>query len=55
MANDVRFVTVKGKTYLLKEDVAEIIREVAGGEETDVRNRLEELAYNLFLISKENK
>lgn len=49
---DIRFVTVKGNTYLLKEDVANIIREVAGSEETDVNERFDQLARNLMSIVK---
>lgn len=43
----VRFVRFEGITYLRAEDVAAYLREVAGAEETDVRNRLNEAARNL--------
>lgn len=44
---DIRFVKANGAVYLLAEDVANYIRNLAGGEETDVRNRLNEAAKNL--------
>jgi len=44
---EIRCVEIKGNVYLRKEDVITLIREVAGSEETDVRNRLEELARNV--------
>ena len=40
----IRFVTVRSVKYLRQEDIAHLIREVAGTEDTDVRNRLEALA-----------
>jgi hypothetical protein len=43
---DCRFLIWKRKKYLLNHDVAQIIREIAGTEKTDVRNRLNELANN---------
>lgn len=33
--------------YILREDVAALIRETGATEETDVRDRLEQLAQNL--------
>lgn len=39
-----RYVEVRGVRYLRLEDVATFIRELGGGEETDVRNRLKEAA-----------
>ena len=39
-----RFVIVKRARYLRVEDVAEYLRELAGSEETDVRNRINEAA-----------
>jgi hypothetical protein len=42
-----RFVVVKGVKYLRAEDVAAYVREAAGREETDVRNRLNEAAAKL--------
>lgn len=45
-----QFVTVKGKVYIAKESIAEYILEIAGGEETDVRDRLEEAVRNLNTI-----
>ena len=44
---NVRTVTVRGVKYIRMEDAAELVLEVASTEETDVRNRLTELAYNL--------
>ncbi len=45
-----RYVVVKGVAYLRAEDVADLIRELGGGEETDVRNRLNEAAENVLDI-----
>ena len=40
---------VKGDTiYIHQNDVAELIRGMAGSEETDVRNRFNQLAANLM-------
>lgn len=47
MKADLRYVTVRGVRYLRVDDVAAYIRELGGGEETDVRNRLKEAARNL--------
>lgn len=44
---NIRHVHVNGATYLRMEDVVSFIREIAGAEETDVRNRLNEAANNL--------
>jgi hypothetical protein len=43
-----RFVDVREVRYLRLEDVAAFIGELGGGEETDVRWRLEEAARNLL-------
>lgn len=43
-----RFVDVREVRYLRLEDVAAFICELGGGEETDVRWRLEEAAKNLL-------
>ena len=44
-----RFVDVRDVRYLRLEDVAAFIRELGGGEETDVRHRLaEQAAKNLL-------
>lgn len=43
----VRFVMVRGVSYLRAEDVAEYIRRLGSTEETDVRTRLNEAASNL--------
>lgn len=48
MVHKFRFIDVKGVRYLRAEDVASYIHEIAGGEETDVRNRLSEAANNLL-------
>jgi len=48
---EIRCVEVRGNVYIRREDVANLIREVAGSEETDVRNRLEELARRLEQIN----
>jgi hypothetical protein len=42
-----RFVEVRGVRYLRVDDVAAFVRELGGGEETDVRNRLLKAAYQL--------
>ncbi len=42
-----RFVEIRGARYLHLEDVAAFIRELGGGEETDVRNRLKEAAHRI--------
>ena len=44
---NVRTVTVRGVKYIRMEDAAELVLAVAATEETDVRNRLTELANNL--------
>lgn len=43
----IRNVCIRGVVYARVEDVVEIIKEVASAEETDVRNRFNELADNL--------
>jgi hypothetical protein len=45
---DIRYVKANGTTYLRAEDVATYIRNIAGGEETDVRNRMNEAANNIL-------
>ena len=45
-----RFVDVRGVRYLRLDDVAAFIRELGGGEETDVRSRLNEAADNLVRL-----
>ena len=42
-----RFVEVRGARYLHIDDVSAFVRELGGGEETDVRNRLNEAADRL--------
>lgn len=44
---NVRYVTVRGQRYILIDDVAEFIRTLAATEETDVRNRFNEVADKL--------
>lgn len=44
---DVRFVLVKGVRYLRADDVATYLAGIAATEETDVRNRLNEVVRNL--------
>ena len=46
--HQLRFVDVHDARYLRLEDVAAFIRELGGGEETDVRNRLDQAAKNLL-------
>jgi hypothetical protein len=43
-----RVIEVNGHRYLLIDDVAAFVRELGGGEETDVRNRLNEAADQLL-------
>ena len=43
----IHFVTVKGKKYLLVNDVVAVITELADSEPTDTRTRLDELANNI--------
>ena len=47
-----RFVNVRGVPYLRLEDVASFLRDLGGGEETDVRRRLEKAADNLLEKSR---
>lgn len=47
-----RFVVVQGARYLRVDDVASFVREMGSGEETDVRNRLNEATDNLLRSSK---
>lgn len=42
-----RTVTYKGRLYFERQDIIGYLREFAGSEETDVRNRLLELVDNL--------
>jgi hypothetical protein len=44
----IRVVEVRGARYLRLEDVAAFVRELGGGEETDVRRRLDEAANKLL-------
>ncbi len=44
---NVRFVVLHGACYMRTEDVANFIRDVASGEDTDVRNRLDQAAASL--------
>ena len=46
-AINVRFVTVKGTQYIRAEDVADVIETIGASEDTDVRKRLEMVAYNI--------
>lgn len=52
---EVRCVHIKDSVYIKKEDVVNIIREIAGTETTDVRNRLEELARNFNKLNCTNE
>ncbi len=47
----VRTVRIKNNLYIRIEDVAELIREFAATEETDVRNRADDLVHNLLLTN----
>jgi hypothetical protein len=48
----IRKIRANGVMYLRDEDVAEYIRELAVGETTDVRNRLEEAANIIAGVKK---
>jgi len=43
----VRTVVVNNVVYIRSEDVAEVLRVLGSTEETDVRNRLIDAAYNI--------
>jgi hypothetical protein len=47
-----RYVEVRGERYLRLADVAAYVRELGDGEETDVRNRLNEAANQLLCSQK---
>ena len=48
MANkNIHFVTIKGKKYLLVNDVVAVIKEFGDTEPTDTQTRLDELATNI--------
>lgn len=49
---DFRFIVWRDAVYLRKEDVITMVRSVARGEETDVRNRQEELASNISKVGE---
>lgn len=42
-----RYIKTHGTKYLRLEDVCDLLREFGGSEETDVRNRIDELIINL--------
>lgn len=44
---DLRFVNVKGQSYVRVEDMVAYLREIAGSEATDVRKRFESAAYSI--------
>lgn len=48
-----RVIEVNGHRYLCIEDVAAFVRELGGGEETDVRDRLNQAADALLLRIKD--
>jgi hypothetical protein len=47
---NVKTVAYKGSVYLLREDVAKFLREIAATEENDVRVRLEKAADNVASV-----
>ena len=47
-----RFVTVRNRRYVALVDVADVLRDVAGTEETDVRNRLNMLADSMMAMQE---
>lgn len=44
----VKMIRYKGNKYILVEDVADLIKYFGSTEETDVRNRADELANNVL-------
>ena len=42
-----RFVNIKGRVYISVDDLATLLSEFAGAEESDVRNRINELKSNI--------
>ena len=46
---NVRFITVKGNTYLRAEDVAAMLIDLGSTEPTDTRVRIEELVKSLLM------
>lgn len=52
---NLRTVMIRGTLYVRAEDMVELIREFAGSEETDTRNRLHELANNLLKSTEKVK
>jgi hypothetical protein len=47
VVKQLRYVTIKDRRYIALADVASLLLEFAGAEETDVRNRIHELVNNL--------
>lgn len=45
--SEIRYIINRNKKYLLEDDVIDYLRELAGSEETDVRNRLNQAASNI--------
>jgi hypothetical protein len=50
-----RFVEIGGVKYLRVDDVASFLRELGGGEETDVRRRLDEAAARIMGYHRKRK
>lgn len=57
MSNKIEIHTLKrnSKIYLLLEDVIEYISEIAGTEDTDVRNRFTQACFNLLSLKNKNE
>jgi hypothetical protein len=49
---NIRFIVTKKGVYLKQEDVLNYFRELAGTEETDVRNRMEQAINNIIAKGK---
>ena len=53
--HNIRFLEVQGVLYLRAKDVKEYLLALAGGEETDVRNRISQAAENLAPSREERR
>lgn len=49
----IKYIITNSKIYFLSEDIIELLKDFAATEETDVRNRMDELIVNLTIRSTE--
>jgi hypothetical protein len=49
---DIRYIVIKGTTYVRLGDIISYVEEIAATEETDVRNRLRQATSNLQKIER---